>query len=227
MPVAVVIPTLNEAVLLPHLLDDLGELDFLRDVVVADGGSQDDTVRLARDAGVRVIHAERGRAVQMNAGAAAATGDWLCFLHADVRMDDAARDALRGFVETGRGEAAVWRLAIDGRGWWLRAVEFGARIRDRLGGLPYGDQGLVVRRTLFEAVGGFPEIPVMEDVAMVRALRRHARVRRLPAALLVSARRWRREGQYRTWFRNLALTSAFFAGVSPERLVRWYPPEPR
>lgn len=227
MTVAVVIPTLNEALLLPRLLEDLSHLDFLRDVVVVDGGSEDDTMHVARRAGVRVINAPRGRAVQMNAGAAQATGDWLCFLHADVRMSDAARDAFRAFITAGTGDVAVWRLKIEGRGWWLRLVEFGARIRDRLGGLPFGDQGLVVRRALFDAVGGFPAIPVMEDVALIRALRRRARVRRLPAALVVSSRRWRREGQYRTWFRNIALTSAFVAGVSPERLVRWYPPEPR
>ena len=106
-------------------------------------------------------------------------------------------------------------------------IELGARIRDRAGGLPYGDQGLLVRRSTFDRVGGYPEIPIMEDVALVRQIRRVARVRRLPHAVVVSPRRWRREGAVRGWCRNIALLTAYLAGVSPERLVRWYRAEPR
>jgi hypothetical protein len=135
--------------------------------------------------------------------------------------------ALEETVRDPAAAVAVWRLAIDGAGWWLRAVELGALIRDRVGGLPYGDQGLLVRRRLFERVGGFPEIPIMEDVAIVRALRRCATVRRLDARLLVSDRRWRREGGFRTWLRNVGLMGAYLAGVPPTRLARWYRPEPR
>jgi hypothetical protein len=114
-------------------------------------------------------------------------------------------------------------LAIDGRGWWLRAVEYGALARDRLGGLPYGDQGLIVRRAIFEQLGGFPDIPVLEDVAFVRAARRTTTIRRLSSPVVVSARRWETEGPYRTWFRNSALLIAYLLGVSPRRLARWYP----
>ena len=163
----------------------------------------------------------------MNAGARQSRSEWLCFLHADVRLGDRARAALEETVADPSAQAAVWRLAIDQAGWWGRAVELGALLRDRLGGLPYGDQGLLVRRRLFEAVGCFPEIPIMEDVAMVRALRRRARLRRLEAPLVVSSRRWRRVGPIRGSLRNVALVSAYLAGMSPAMLARWYERGPR
>jgi rSAM/selenodomain-associated transferase 2 len=223
---SIVIPTLNEAANLPALLEDLAKLTIPAEVIVADGGSRDDTVSIAENAGASVVLARRGRGPQLNAGAAAASGEWFCFLHADVRMNAAARTEL----ERALGEsvdAAVWRLAIGAKGLWPRVMELGGALRDRLGGLPYGDQGLLVRRSLFDGVGGFPDIPIMEDVAMVQALRRRTRIERLRAPLLVSPRRWQREGPYRTWLRNAALITAFHAGVPPARLARWYRPEPK
>jgi rSAM/selenodomain-associated transferase 2 len=219
--VGIVIPTLNEATHLPALLGDVQKLSLSVELVVVDGGSTDHTPEVARAAGARVITAGRGRASQMNAGAAAVAGDWLCFLHADVRMLGDARETLERAV----GEsvpAAVWRLAIDAAGVWPRFMEVGARVRDRVGGLPYGDQGLLVRRSVFEAVGGYREIPLMEDVAMIRALRRRGRLVRLGAPLRVSPRRWVHEGPFCTWLRNSLLVTAFLLGVRPERLARWY-----
>ncbi len=162
----------------------------------------------------------------MNAGARLAVGTWVAFLHADIRFPaEAGRDLLQAMRDSSVA-AAVWRLRIDARGVWYRVIEFGARLRDRLGGLPYGDQGLVIRRALFEAIGGYPDLPIMEDVAMIRVVRRQGPVRRFRSALLVSARRWQREGPVRSWLRNVGLLSAFLAGVSPERLVRFYRAEP-
>lgn len=221
------IPTLNEARYLPGLLSDLAALTISPEVIVVDGGSRDDTLSVATRGGARTLSAPRGRASQMNAGAAASHGHWLCFLHADVRMPEGARVALEDVLRTKRAAVAVWRFAIEGAGMWFRLVELGARVRERLGGLSYGDQGLLLPRAAFEAVGGFPEIPIMEDVAILRALGRHCPIVRLPTPLRVSPRRWHREGRYRTWLRNVALISAFSAGVSPERLSRWYRPEPR
>jgi rSAM/selenodomain-associated transferase 2 len=223
----VVIPSLNEGDNLPGILRDLSQLDVAVDVVVVDGGSVDDTVAVAQRHGARVIETPPGRGAQLRAGAGVLGCDWLCFVHADVRMPERARAALERAVSEGDVSAAVWRLAIDRPGWWFRVIEFGGMLRDRLGGLPYGDQGLLVRRELYDAVGGYPDLPIMEDVAIVRALGRLGRVRRFRAPLLVSSRRWVREGPYRTWFRNVALLSAYLAGVSPQRLVKWYRPEPR
>lgn len=220
----VVIPTLDEEATLPGILADLRALRVSHAVVVADGGSRDGTAHVAEARGARVLAAPRGRGPQLNAGAALLGSEWLLFLHADVRLPETARQSLVEALARDV-QAAVFGLAIDAAGVWPRVMELGAWLRDRLGGLPYGDQGLLVRRRLFEAVGGYPPIPVMEDVAMVRALRRHTRLVRLPAALEVSPRRWRREGPYRTWARNSALLTAYLAGVSPHRLARWYRPE--
>ena len=220
----VVIPTLNEAGTLPGILSDLAKLTVATAVVVADGGSTDGTVAAAVQRGARVVSAPRGRGPQLNAGAAALDTEWLLFLHADVRLPAEARRALERAVD-GPADAAVFALAIDATGFWPRLMELGARLRDRLGGLPYGDQGLLVRRRQFDRAGGYPDIPIMEDVAMVRALRRLGPLRRLPATLRVSPRRWQREGPYRAWVRNTALLAAWIAGVSPHRLARWYRPE--
>ena len=191
-------------------------------IIVADGGSQDGTLDVARHAGAIVCEAPRGRASQLNAGARLATGAWLAFLHADIRLPPEAGRGLLQAMQDPSVAAAVWRLRIDARGAWYRVIEFGASLRDRLGGLPYGDQGLLIRRTLFQTIGGYPDLPIMEDVAMIRAVRRQEPIRRLRSALLVSARRWQREGPVRSWLRNVGLLSAFLAGVSPARLTRFY-----
>ena len=134
--VGVVIPTLNEACNLPELLGDLREVALPLHVIVADGGSHDDTAALAQAGGATVVHTARGRAVQMNGGARACGAEWLCFLHADVRLPENARHDFEHLVRDPAAQAAVWSLAIDADGWWFRVLEQGARVRDRLGGFP-------------------------------------------------------------------------------------------
>jgi rSAM/selenodomain-associated transferase 2 len=220
--IGVVIPTLNEAGTLPALLADLRRVAVPLDVVVADGGSTDATRAAAAAGGARVLGAPRARATQMNAGARAVKGEWLLFLHADCRLPPPARRALlEGVVDAPELEAAVFRFAIDLPGGWKRFIELGQALRQALYGLPYGDQGLLVRRALFEAVGGFPELPLLEDVALLRLLRRRARVRTLPAAIHTSGRRYRRDGVLRTWLRHTGIIMLYLAGVSPRRLARW------
>lgn len=224
MTLGVVIPTLNEAAALPLLLCDLRSLEGVGPIhiVVADGGSTDETVPRALAGGADVVHASRGRARQLNAGARAVRGEWLLFLHADVRLSIQAQRALVQAVQSESSAlAAVFRFAIDLPWFWKRFIELGQRVREGLWGLPYGDQGLLVRRELFEAVGGYPDIPLMEDVAIIRRLRLRTAIRRLSAALPASGRRYRRRGVLRTWLEHTTLITLYYMGVSPARLARW------
>ena len=157
----------------------------------------------------------------------ASQGDWLLVVHADARLPPAALRAAEAALRREGAQAAAWPLAIDGPGLWLRVVERGAALRWRLTGLAYGDQGLLVRRALYDAVGGYPDTRIMEDVVLIRRIARRARVERLSAPILADPRRWRREGGLRGTLRNLALLTLFLAGVAPDRLARWYRPEPR
>ena len=218
-----VIPTLNEAAALPALLEDLGKLGTLIDeIVVADAGSSDATTQAAWDAGARMVAAPRGRARQLNAGARASRGTWLLFLHADSRLGPDVGPAIqRAMANIPRVDAAVFRFAIDLPWGWRQLIEGGQRIRESLFGLAYGDQGLLVRRQCFAAVGGYPDLPLMEDVAMIRKLRRRFRVTRLPGSLLTSGRRYQDGGIVRTWLHHTVLITLYFIGVSPDRLARW------
>ncbi len=223
MSLAVVIPTLNEVQSLPLLLTDLDALDGVGslEIIVSDGGSRDGTIGYAVSAGARLVRATRGRARQLNAGARAARGDWLLFLHADCRLGAEARRALLAALEPSSGlQAAVFRFAIDLPTFWRRFIEAGQAVREGLSGLAYGDQGLLVRRELFESVGGYPDLPLMEDVAMIRRLRCETAIRRLPAKLLTSGRRYVRDSVVRTWLKHTALITLYYAGVSPHRLGR-------
>ena len=220
----VVIPTINEADHLPALLADLAEVRLPLHVVVSDGGSDDETLDLARAAGATCMSGRRGRAAQMNAGARALDTPWILFLHADSRLPPASRAALAASLRSDHGPAAAYfPFRLCGRGWFWRLVEAGQRLRERLTGLVYGDQGLLVRREVFEAVGGYPELPLMEDVEMVRRLRRSGGIERLPGPLLTSPRTYRRLGRWRVWLRNGVAISFYLAGVAPQRLLRWYP----
>jgi len=231
----VVIPTLNEADALPGLLDDLVELGEcaageggepvgLRvETVVVDGGSTDGTRELARGAGMQVISSPPGRSIQMNAGAHSLTTPWLLFLHADSRMPSGTRDALVAWLRSpSPDEAAYFSFRLDARGIGWRAIELGQRLRERISGFAYGDQGLLLSRSRFASLGGIPEIPLMEDVEAVRRLRRTGGLKRIDAPLVTSARRYREEGPAFTLIRNSTLISLYVLGVSPDRLARWY-----
>jgi hypothetical protein len=174
-----------------------------------------------------VLRTESGRGRQLRAGAAAALGEWLLVLHADARMTPEALAEAVEALGNDRVQCACWPLAIEGRGVWYRVIELGAALRWRLFCLPYGDQGLLVRRSLYEAAGGYPDLVIMEDVVLIRRLGRLARIDRFRTPLLTDARRWAREGPVRASLRNVVLLSLYLAGAAPARLARWYAPEPR
>ena len=222
--VSIVIPTLNEEQSIAVLLGDLRALSVGHEVVVVDGGSSDDTAAVAAASGARVIRSRRGRGVQLGAGARGAIAPVLCFLHADVRLRADARRELGEVVMRMAESAYAFRFGIEAHGWRYRFIELGARLRTRLFALPYGDQGLIVSRALYEAAGGYPDLPLMEDVALVDALRKIAPLRSLRATLPVSPRRWEQEGPLTRMLRNWRLMLAYRLGVSPHRLAARYRP---
>jgi len=225
---SVIVPVLGEADRINAAVDNIRAAGYgvPLEIIVADGDGAGATIRaLARD-DVLGLTAPRGRASQQNAGAALARGDNLLFLHADTRLPAGAFQAAAALLD-GPADLGAFSLAIRPSHPLLRLIAAGATCRSRLFGLPYGDQGLFLRRDLFAAMGGFPDIPIMEDVALVRTLRRAgARVATLPLRVTTSARRWQAGGILRTTARNLALLALYTCGASPARLARHYPPMP-
>jgi rSAM/selenodomain-associated transferase 2 len=223
--ISAVIPVLNTARELPQTLAVLRECGLIGDIVVVDGGSSDDSAAIARAAGTRVIAAPPGRGVQLAVGAAAAAGAgaaaWLLFIHADCRPLPGWERAVRAFIAAGPAAAGYFDLALDDASPAARRLERLVRWRCRNLALPYGDQGLLIHRTLYDAVGGYPPVPLMEDVAIVRRLGR-TRLRPLGATMLASARRYRRDGYLRRSLRNLLCLALYFAGMSPARIAKIY-----
>jgi rSAM/selenodomain-associated transferase 2 len=221
---SIIVPALNEADRIAGLLADLDPLRQRRhEVIVVDGGSDDPTAAIAAPRADRVITAERGRARQMNAGARLASGDVLWFLHADSRVPLEAADAVVEACATG----CAWGrfdVRLSGRQPLLRIIERLMNLRSRLTGIATGDQGIFVTRATFESVGGFPEIPLMEDIALSKALRRLSAPRciRRPR-LLASSRRWEEHGILPTMILMWRLRLAFARGAAPADLARRYP----
>jgi rSAM/selenodomain-associated transferase 2 len=222
-PLSVIIPTLNAADALATLLPELHQSILVNEVVVVDGGSLDDSVSVARAAGASVIAASRGRGNQLAAGAAAATARWLLFLHADCRLEAGWEAAVRIFLAAPSAacRAGYFDFALDDAAPAARRLERIVAWRCRLLSLPYGDQGLLISRGLYDEIGGFAPLPLMEDVDLVRRLGR-ARLARIPTRCFASARRYRSEGYLWRPARNLFCLLLYFTGVPPDRIVRLY-----
>jgi rSAM/selenodomain-associated transferase 2 len=221
---SIVIPTLNAAAALADTLASLSEArstGFPHEIVISDGGSHDGTVDLARQIGARVVVGTPGRGMQLARGAAAAQGDWLLFLHADTNLAPGWLAAVRGFIASGDGRPAHFRFVLDDPHPAARRIEALVRWRCARLALPYGDQGLLIARRTYDAVGGFRPLPLMEDVDIVRRLGR-ARLVALDHAAITSAQRYRRDGWWARPLRNLCCLSLYFLGVPPARLLRLY-----
>ncbi|MCA3339326.1 MAG: TIGR04283 family arsenosugar biosynthesis glycosyltransferase [Roseomonas sp.] len=221
LPVSAIIPTLNAAACLPATLAALR--GAVAEIIIADGGSSDGTAALAQAAGARVIKAPRGRGPQLRAAAEAATQPWLLSIHADTRPGAGWQEAVANFIAQPKNatKAAHFRFELDDAAPEARRLEAMVAWRCRWLGLPYGDQGLLIARDFYEALGGYEPIPLMEDVALIRRIGRRNLVA-LPAAFITSAEKWRRDGWYARSARNLFCLSLWFAGVSPERIARIY-----
>ncbi len=221
MGVSVIIPTLNEQGCLAEALAALKKQQA-QEIIVADGGSTDGT-RWAAAGADCFLDAPRGRAAQMNAGAAVASSDTLLFLHADCHLEDGALADAQRLLRRPGVTAGCFRMFVQADGPLYRLIDACATARVRLTGLVYGDQGLFVRRDLFDQVGGFPPLRLMEDVFISRTLRRLGRIVVSPRRVFVSPRRWQRSGLVRQTLRNWALTAAAAGGVHPDRLAGFYP----
>jgi rSAM/selenodomain-associated transferase 2 len=218
--VSVIVPALNEARRIGDTLARLREPE-VREVLVVDGGSGDGTADVARRLADRVISSSPGRARQMNAGARVAAGEVLFFLHADTQVPSGYA---RAIVQAIDGDAVAGRfdLALDAPGLAFRVIEAAINLRSRCTRVFTGDQGLFVRREVFDELGGYPDVPLLEDLALSIALKRRGKIACLRQRLRTSARRWQDGGVVRTVLLMWRIRALYFVGVSPERLARLY-----
>lgn len=219
--ISVIIPTLNEGESIEALLAYLRELEPAAERIVADGGSSDGTSAMAGGLAT-VVTARTGRAAQMNAGAAAAHGDILWFLHADCRPHPESFAAIRACLENPAVVGGAFEYRLDETGTIYRLSEFFSNRKNQLLHLIYGDMGIFVRHRTFDRLGGYADIPLMEDMDFARRLKREGHIRILPYPMMTSARRWREEGAVKNILRNWMLQIAWFLGASPQKLSRWY-----
>jgi rSAM/selenodomain-associated transferase 2 len=216
----VVIPVLNAATTVG---ETLGTIQGVAEIIVVDGGSDDLTKAIAKQHGASLIDAPRGRGCQLAAGAKAACGDWLLFLHADTRLAAHWYAAAEAFAADpgNKARAATFRFRLDDDCWQARMLERMVYVRTRALGLPYGDQGLLIHRDFYASVGGYPDWPIMEDVELVRRIGRR-RLAMLPVCAVTSAERWRRDGWLARSLRNVLCLTLFYVGIPPRAIVRLY-----
>lgn len=227
-PLSIIIPTLNAEHALARCMASLvpGMINGLMcEVIIVDADSTDDTATAAKEAGCIVMTSPKGRGTQLAAGAEAAKGQWLLFLHADTILDENWVEIVRQHMHSQPWQqepaAAYFRLRFEDESWKARLVEFGVRLRCTLFGLPYGDQGLLISKQHYEQLGGFEDIPLMEDVTFVRKIGRK-RLTCLQATAHTDASRYRKSGYFRRITRNMRCLLLHFWGVSPEKILAIY-----
>ena len=230
MTFGIIIPTLDEARILSHALLCIQQLKF-EEILVVDGGSQDLTVQIAessiqgsRQEYAKVFSSESGRAIQMNTGAAIARADVLVFLHADARLPAEARSAMEKALSDPECVGGWFDVQFEDSGWWAWVIGSLMNLRSRLSGVATGDHAIFVRRYVFKEMGGFAEIPIMEDVEFTRRFKKMGSVIPLREKVTTSFRRWEKNGPIRTIFQMWALRFFYWAGLSPRILRHFYRP---
>lgn len=221
MLISVVIPVLNEADTIAQTLTQLRQAGECQ-IIVVDGGSDDETVPIARLHADVVLSAPRGRARQMNAGAQAAEGEVLLFLHADTVLPYGFPAMLAAALDNPAVVGGRFDVRLDATDWPFRMIETMMNLRSRVTKIATGDQAIFVRREVFQKIGGYPDIALMEDIELSRKLKRAGKIACLRARVTTSARRWQREGVVRTILRMWSLRLFHFLGVPPERLRAHY-----
>ncbi|MEH2460048.1 TIGR04283 family arsenosugar biosynthesis glycosyltransferase [Nostoc sp.] len=226
--ISIIIPTLNEA---GNIKEAIATVRYANattqrtkdiEVIIVDAGSEDGTVKIAQSLGIKVISSSPGRAIQMNAGAVAASGDILLFLHADTRLPTGFDDMIRTALQQPGIVAGAFNLRIDASLLSLRWVEWGVNMRSHFCQMPYGDQAIFLTKEVFQQIGGFLELPIMEDFELMRSLKRIGRIVIIPTPVVTSARRWLQKGVFKTTLLNQIVIIAYLVGISPKRICRWY-----
>lgn len=217
---SVIIPVLNEGAGIKEVIE--GVIDADAEIIVSDGGSSDNTVNLAEELGVKVIKSPTGRSLQMNAGAAATSGNNLLFLHADTMVPENYVTLIFESLMDKKPVAGAFRFKTDMNNPLMRIIEFTANLRSRLLKLPYGDQGIFISKANFERAGGYPKVPVAEDIFFIRNLKKFARIKTITENSVTSARRWRKHGFLKTTFVNVVIFFGCYMGVKPEKLYAVY-----
>lgn len=220
--ISIIIPVLNEAAIITQTLERI-KFNPQVEIIVVDGGSNDETVTLAKQKKVTVtIVAKKGRAAQMNAGAKIAQGDILLFLHSDTQLPDNYLEIVQKTLARSLAIAGAFSLKIDGKNLPLRLVEITVEMRSRFLSLPYGDQGLFLTKQTFQEIGGFADLPIMEDFEIVQRLKRQGKIAIAPATAVTSSRRWQKLGVLQTTAINQLIILGYYLGISPLKLKNFY-----
>lgn len=218
---SVIIPVLNEEKTIAQTLEHLQKTAV--EIIIVDGGSTDNTVEIAQNMGIKtILSPEPGRSNQMNTGAKYAIGKVLLFLHADTKLPHNYLQYIEESLEKPNTIAGAFLLKIESQNPLLRIVEKGVNARSRLLQMPYGDQGIFLKKETFETIGGFPDIPLMEDFQLMLTLKKQGKIRLAKAPVITSARRWEKLGVIKTTLINQKVILGYFLGVSPEKLKQWY-----
>jgi rSAM/selenodomain-associated transferase 2 len=219
---SIIIPVLNEAEQIEATIFPLLQNPNV-ELIVVDGGSEDQTVKLLHSLEIQVIlSTEKGRANQMNTGATVATGEILLFLHADTRLSEGYREAINQTLSDPTVIAGAFELAIDGAEKSLRWIEKMVNLRSHFFSLPYGDQGIFLKASVFREMGGFAPMPIMEDFEFIQRLKKRGKILIVPQPILTSSRRWQKLGVWRTTLINQLMIIGYYLGISPDQLARWY-----
>ena len=220
--ISIIIPALNEAEILEKTISKILEQAPV-EIIVVDGGSQDETSEIANKLGVKVIYStQRNRAYQMNLGAAAATGEIFLFLHADTLLPTGYFSLLSEVLARPQTVAGAFELGIDGLQQSFRLLETAVNWRSRFLSLPYGDQALFMKAEVFQQVGGFANLPIMEDFDLVQRLKKQGKIYIVPVKVLTSSRRWQKLGICRTTAINQLIVLGYYLGISLTKLAHWY-----
>ena len=216
---SIIFPTLNAQKTLETVFMQIASI--ADEVVISDGGSTDATLQIALKNEARIALGCAGRGWQLARGAKWARGDWLLFIHADTRLPQNCKQLVEQHIANFPAKAGYFKFGIDAKGFRPRAMEVLANARTLCFGLPYGDQGLLISRSLYDEVGGFPDWPLFEDVAIVRALGRN-RLRRMPGKVATCAERFEKHGYFKNWLRNISFITRFTFGGDPVKLAKAY-----